>query len=177
MVYRSDCRYLPYSLHFSEFMLIFFTRKRKKHEKTRSVPFFVWYENGRRRLLGAQSINTERTSLRANGLASRRKPTQVFDLRSTCVSFGYPLAWTLVELQFVRKSTQAHASHLIYSLQDSWSGMNYIAVIGTLILVAFFQLGPGEKQGAIRWAGLYRPHPLRLMFIFNIPWNTSRNKR
>ena len=110
MVYRCDCRFLLYSLHFSEFMLVFFTRKRTKHEHTRSPPFFVWYENGRRRLLGAQSINTERTSLRANGLASRRKPTQVSYLRSTCVSFGHPLAWTLVEFQFVRKSTQAHAS-------------------------------------------------------------------
>ena len=36
----------------------YFTRKRTKHENTRSA-FFVWYENGRRRLLGAQSINTE----------------------------------------------------------------------------------------------------------------------
>ena len=52
MVYRYDCRYLPYSSHFSEFMSIFF------HEKT---------DNARtlevRRLLGAQSINAERTSL------------------------------------------------------------------------------------------------------------------
>ena len=32
MVYRSDCRYLPYSIHFSKFMPIFFTRKRTKHE-------------------------------------------------------------------------------------------------------------------------------------------------
>ena len=34
------------------------------------------------------------------------KSMQVFDLRSTCVSFGHPLALTLVELKFVRKSTQ-----------------------------------------------------------------------
>ena len=39
VVYRSDCRYLPYSMHFSEFMSIFFTRKRTKHENTRSPPF------------------------------------------------------------------------------------------------------------------------------------------
>ena len=55
VVYRSDCRYLPYSIHFSEFMAIFDRRKRKKDESTRSQ-----YENGRRRLLGAQSINTKR---------------------------------------------------------------------------------------------------------------------
>ena len=62
MAYRSDCRYLPYSIHFSELMPILFTRKRTKHENTRSA-ILVWYENGRRRLLGAQSINTERGSL------------------------------------------------------------------------------------------------------------------
>ena len=52
--------YLPYSVHRSEFMLILLTRKRTKHENTRSATF-VWKENGRRRFLGAQSINTERT--------------------------------------------------------------------------------------------------------------------
>ena len=39
-------------------------------------------------------------------LERRRKSTPFFDLRSTCVSFDDPLALTLVELQFVRKSTQ-----------------------------------------------------------------------
>ena len=34
---RSDCRYLPYSRHLSEFMPISFTRKRTKHENTRST--------------------------------------------------------------------------------------------------------------------------------------------
>ena len=47
MVYRCDCRYLPYSIHLSEFMSIFFTRKRTKHENTRSPPFSPY----RRRLL------------------------------------------------------------------------------------------------------------------------------
>ena len=31
-----------------------------------------------------------------------RKSTQVFDLRATCVSFGHPLALTLVGLKFLR---------------------------------------------------------------------------
>ena len=39
-VYRSDCRYLPCSIHFSEFIPISFTRKRTKHENTRSPPFY-----------------------------------------------------------------------------------------------------------------------------------------
>ena len=39
----------------------------------------------------------------ANGLASRRK---FLTWLSTCVSFGHPLASTLVELKFVRKSKQ-----------------------------------------------------------------------
>ena len=30
VVYQSDCRYLPYSIHFSEFMPISFTRKQTK---------------------------------------------------------------------------------------------------------------------------------------------------
>ena len=43
-VYRSDCRHLSYSIHFSEFMPgFFFTRKRTKHENTRNPPFsFIW---------------------------------------------------------------------------------------------------------------------------------------
>ena len=40
-------------------MPIYFTRKRTKYED--SPPLFVSYENGRRRSLGAQSINTQRT--------------------------------------------------------------------------------------------------------------------
>ena len=43
MVYGSDCRYLP--IHFSEFMLLFFMRKRTKEENTRSPPSL--YEGGR----------------------------------------------------------------------------------------------------------------------------------
>ena len=41
-----------------------------------------------------------------NELARRCKSTQVYDQRPTCVSFGNPLVLTLVELKFVRKSTQ-----------------------------------------------------------------------
>ena len=44
-------------IHFSEFMSFLF------HEKTeKTQEYFAWYENGGRRLLGAQSINTERAS-------------------------------------------------------------------------------------------------------------------
>ena len=39
VVYRSNCRYLAYSIHISEFMPIFFRRKRTKHENTRSPLF------------------------------------------------------------------------------------------------------------------------------------------
>ena len=38
VVYRSDCRYRPYSTHVSEFMPICFTRKWTKHGNTRSPP-------------------------------------------------------------------------------------------------------------------------------------------
>ena len=48
---------LPYSIHLSEFMPILFKRKWTKHENTRRPPFSY---DGHRRLLGAQSINTER---------------------------------------------------------------------------------------------------------------------
>ena len=37
MVYRSDCCYLQYSIHFSGLMPVFFTRKRTKHDNTRST--------------------------------------------------------------------------------------------------------------------------------------------
>ena len=43
-------------LHFSELML------RREYSKS---AFFVWHENGRRRLLGAQSINSESFSISA----------------------------------------------------------------------------------------------------------------
>ena len=59
MVYRSDCQYLPYSIHFCEFTPIFFSREKGQNTKILKV----WYENGRRWLLGMQSINTERASL------------------------------------------------------------------------------------------------------------------
>ena len=62
MVYRSDCRFLPYSMHFSEFVPIFSRENGQNTKNTRSPPFPVWYENGRRWLLGAQSINIERAS-------------------------------------------------------------------------------------------------------------------
>ena len=41
----------------------FFKRKRTKHKNTRSLPFSCHTKIGRRRLLGAQSINTEKASL------------------------------------------------------------------------------------------------------------------
>ena len=52
---------LVWVCHFS------FTWKRTKHEK--SPPFFILYENGRRLLLDAQSINTERASIFKQGTA------------------------------------------------------------------------------------------------------------
>ena len=59
MVYWSICHYLPYSIHFSEFIM----RKRTKHKKYSKSAIFVWYKNGRGRFLGTQSINAERASL------------------------------------------------------------------------------------------------------------------
>ena len=38
----------------------FFSRENGQNTKILEVRHFLWYENGRRRLLGAQSINTER---------------------------------------------------------------------------------------------------------------------
>ena len=45
-----------------------FTRKRTKQKYSKSA-IFVWYENGRRQLLGAQSIDTERASLKLTYLS------------------------------------------------------------------------------------------------------------
>ena len=65
VVYQSDCRYLPYSIHFSELMP-FFYEKMDKTRKVQKSAIAVWYENGRQRLLDAQSINTDRASLKSN---------------------------------------------------------------------------------------------------------------
>ena len=59
----------------------FFTRKRTKHETYSKSAIFVWYENGRRWLLGAQSINTERVSL--------IEKLQVYNMAATSLSFEF----------------------------------------------------------------------------------------
>ena len=46
--------------------------KRSKCDNTRSLTIFVWYENGRRQLVGAQSINTERVSWTVTGVELRK---------------------------------------------------------------------------------------------------------
>ena len=51
--------YLPYSIHFSEFMPIYFTRKQTKHENTQSPPF-SWLLTV---TVSVQNINTERASI------------------------------------------------------------------------------------------------------------------
>ena len=57
MVYRSDCRYLPFSIHFSEFPpIVFYMREQTKLENYPKSAIFLCCENG------AQSINTERAS-------------------------------------------------------------------------------------------------------------------
>ena len=43
------------------------------------------------------------------GLASQRMSTQVFDLHSTCVSFGHPLALTCVDFGWAQIRTQVAA--------------------------------------------------------------------
>ena len=49
-------------------------------------------------------------SLSKAGLASRRKSTQVFDLPSTCVSFGHPLEWTCDDFLWLWSSSNSYAS-------------------------------------------------------------------
>ena len=56
-----DCHYLPYTLHFSESMPIFFTRKRSKHENYLKSAIFKWYENGRQRFFLILSHDHEQT--------------------------------------------------------------------------------------------------------------------
>ena len=46
----------------SFFFFLFFSRENVQNTKNSKSAIFIWYENGRRRLLGAQSINTERAS-------------------------------------------------------------------------------------------------------------------
>ena len=54
-----------------QFFFFFFSRENgTKHENTPTSAMFVWHENGRRWLLGAQSINTERATLSPGQMAS-----------------------------------------------------------------------------------------------------------
>ena len=39
VVYQCNCHFRSYSLHFSKFIQIYFTRKQTKYENTRSLPF------------------------------------------------------------------------------------------------------------------------------------------
>ena len=86
MVYRSDCRYLPYSIPFFEFMAIF-SRENGQNTRLFEVRHFSMIENGRRRLLGAQSINSESSSNpvgvtgRNNAKRMRELSTRVVYLR------------------------------------------------------------------------------------------------
>ena len=65
VVYRSCCRYLPYSIHFSEFMPFFFIHeKTDKTQEFLKTAIFVWYENDRRRLLGINSVTASLRSFR-----------------------------------------------------------------------------------------------------------------
>ena len=54
MVYRSDCRYLTYSMHFSKFMPVFFFQKQSA--------IFEWYENGRYRDRGCKQKQKRQTA-------------------------------------------------------------------------------------------------------------------
>ena len=55
----SICHYLPYSIHFSEFMPSFSQEKTDKIWKHLKFNILVWYKNGHQWLLGVQSINTQ----------------------------------------------------------------------------------------------------------------------
>ena len=65
VVYWPECWYLPYSIHFSEFIPISFTRKRTIQENTPKSTIFVtvWYENGRQGYFDVQSVITVRDLL------------------------------------------------------------------------------------------------------------------
>ena len=69
VVYRSDCRYLPYSSRVFLSLCQYRSRENGQNTKILEVRHFRKYENGRRRLLGAQSINDERASKENQKLA------------------------------------------------------------------------------------------------------------
>ena len=71
VVYRSDCRYLLYPIHFSQFMPIF-SRVNRQNMK-------IKYENGRQRLLSAQKVLIERASSRHTlGRTLARRNARIF---------------------------------------------------------------------------------------------------
>ena len=56
MVYQPVFRYLPHSIHFSEFMPIIFMRKWTEQENTRRPPFSYDTKMAVQQLLGAHSL-------------------------------------------------------------------------------------------------------------------------
>ena len=68
MVYQSDCCYLPYSIHFSAFMPKTISRENGQNTKILQVRHFCmiwkWLPTNLLGQVHAQSINTERASLR-----------------------------------------------------------------------------------------------------------------
>ena len=74
-------------------------------------------------------------------LAKRtRKSTQVFDLRSACVSFGHPLVWLATHLRRLRSSSNLDASRRTLSqfghptqVDTSWSKVNWICIKFTAV--------------------------------------------
>ena len=63
-----------------------------------------------------------------NGLASRRKSTQPFDLPPTCVSFGHPLAFTCIDFGRASNSYESRPSGQPTQVDTSWSQVNCICV-------------------------------------------------
>ena len=95
------------------FLFSFSTRKHTKYENTRKSAIFVWYENGGRRLLGAQSIDSERASLNSCEKKSEAstgfEPTTTFvcpSVRQFVCSFVRPSVHSFVR-PFVRLSVRS----------------------------------------------------------------------
>ena len=128
MDYKSNCRYLPYSL------TLFWASAKRKQKKSREneqntkileVRHFVWYENGRQRLLGAQSINSEIVFF------SRSE----FLIESEAGSAEFLSVVARAAQADERITIRGYIYYILFSLFSTWPALFYGAIFGNLTAI------------------------------------------
>ena len=137
MVYRSDCCYLPYSIHFSEFMPILFTRKQTKHGNAQSSPFSY---NMKMAVDGYYACKA---------LTVRERFLNVFTPHSSLLFLFYSLELNWAITFWCNFSWHLHGLLLIPGVKMTW--------LMTWVLILWLPLPPhpsqctGQVEGIATW--------------------------